>query len=277
MKQTDAANKRKCIKGKDTKAQNLHFHVPVPCLDSLQCLGKKKITCCLHASNCVHKMEAMPLHHDLTRINWRLGNVCISQYWRSYRSKSEKHVLTSTEIILLPLQMEHSCRLSHQLISSEAAKEKLCLPVHKGAMACHDSLILNEMNVIGTLLCAECTTGFGFLMQKEAWRLLLFNSATEIIRALYYHKICSQQVKFTPCSEPTKDHLNPNFSLHGWASDILLLALHGDIFPDQNIKSTCASTAFPPWHFWFPTKKVTGICYNLKPKSISFIYTCWCK
>lgn len=44
--------------------------------------------------------------------------------------KSEKHVLTSTESILLPLQMEHSCSLSHQVRSSEAAKEKLCLTVH---------------------------------------------------------------------------------------------------------------------------------------------------
>lgn len=52
--------------------------------------------------------------------------------------KSEKHVLTSTESILLPLQMEHSCSLSHQVRSIEAAKEKQCVPVHsvnKGGMA----------------------------------------------------------------------------------------------------------------------------------------------
>lgn len=51
--------------------------------------------------------------------------------------KSEKHALTSTESILLSMQMEHSCSLSHQVRSSEAAKEKLRVPVrsvNKGGM-----------------------------------------------------------------------------------------------------------------------------------------------
>lgn len=87
------------------------------------------------------------------------------------------------------MQMEHSCSLSHQVRSSEAAKEKLCACslCEQGWDGNNDILILNKMNVISILLCAERTAGFGmvfFLMQKEAWRLFSFNSATEIITAL---------------------------------------------------------------------------------------------
>lgn len=69
--------KENALRGKTQRHRTYIFMFQFPALTQTPYTAskKKKITCCLHASNYVHKMEAMPLYHNLTRINQRLWNV----------------------------------------------------------------------------------------------------------------------------------------------------------------------------------------------------------